>query len=176
MPARLLDGKALAQTMQAQIAAEAADFTRRHGHKPGLAAVLVGDDPASQVYVRNKRRAFEKAGMTSWLHDLPAATTQAELLALIARLNADPLVHGILVQLPLPAHIAEPAIVDAVTPLKDVDGFGPVSLGLLAAGRPRYLACTPHGIQQLLVRNNIPIAGRMSSSSAAATSSANRSR
>jgi methylenetetrahydrofolate dehydrogenase (NADP+)/methenyltetrahydrofolate cyclohydrolase len=160
MTARLLDGKQLAQTMQAEIAAGAAELVRTRGVRPGLAAVLVGDNPASQVYVRNKRRACEKAGLASWLHHLPADTSQADLLALVGRLNADPAVHGILVQLPLPKHIDEAAVVDAVTPLKDVDGFGPENLGLLTAGRPRYLACTPHGVYQLLKRNDVPLAGR----------------
>jgi methylenetetrahydrofolate dehydrogenase (NADP+)/methenyltetrahydrofolate cyclohydrolase len=159
MTARLLDGKALAATMQAEIAAEAAAFTRSHGVAPGLAAVLVGDDDASLRYVRSKRKACEKAGIASWLHHLPASTPQAELLALLARLNADPAVNGILVQLPLPPHIDEPAVVDAVSSLKDVDGFGPESLGLLAAGRPRFLACTPYGVQQLLVRNGVALGG-----------------
>jgi methylenetetrahydrofolate dehydrogenase (NADP+)/methenyltetrahydrofolate cyclohydrolase len=160
MTARLLDGKALAQTMQTEIAASVADFVQRTGIRPGLATVLVGDNPASQTYVRNKRRACEKLGMASSVHDLPASVSQGDLLALLGQLNADPAVHGILVQLPLPAHIDESAVVDAVTPLKDVDGFGPESLGLLTAGRPRYLACTPHGILQLLRRNNISLAGR----------------
>ncbi len=160
MSAKLLDGKLLAQTMQAEIATGAAELFRTHGIRPGLAAVLVGDNPASIQYVKNKRKACEKAGLGSWLHELPASTSEADLLALIARLNADPAVHGILVQLPLPPQIREPAIVDAVTPLKDVDGFGPISLGLLAAGRPRFIACTPHGIQQLLVRNGIDLAGK----------------
>ena len=159
MSATLLDGKQLAQTIQAETAVGVADFVAAHGYQPGLATVLVGTNAASQVYVRNKHRACQKVGLTSFQHELPATTTEAELLALLARLNADWLVHGILVQLPLPAHIDESAIVDAVTPLKDVDGFGPVSLGLLAAGRPRFLACTPHGVQQLLDRNNIAIAG-----------------
>ena len=159
MTALLLDGKQLAQTMQAEIAAEAAELLRTRGIQPGLAAVLVGDNPASQLYVSNKRRACEKAGIASWLHELPADTSQADLLALIARLNLDPAVHGILVQLPLPKHIHEPDIVDAVSPDKDVDGFSPHSLGLLAAGRPRFLACTPHGVLQLLLRNKIPVAG-----------------
>jgi methylenetetrahydrofolate dehydrogenase (NADP+) / methenyltetrahydrofolate cyclohydrolase len=160
MTARLLDGKALAQTMQAETAAAVADFVRRTGVQPGLATVLVGDNAASQTYVRNKRRACEKAGMVSRVHDLPATTSQAQLLSLLGQLNADAAVHGILVQLPLPSHIDESVIVDAVAPLKDVDGFGPVSLGLLTAGRPRYLACTPHGIVQLLRRNDVAIAGR----------------
>jgi methylenetetrahydrofolate dehydrogenase (NADP+)/methenyltetrahydrofolate cyclohydrolase len=159
MAAVLLDGKALAQTMQAEIAAEVAQLVQARGVRPGLAAVLVGDNPASQIYVRNKQRASEKVGIASWLHHLPASTGQAELLALIARLNADPAVHGILVQLPLPRQINEAAVVDAVSPAKDVDGFGPESLGLLAAGRPRFLACTPHGVQQLLLRNGIAVAG-----------------
>ena len=160
MTAALLDGKQLAQTMQAEIAAEVQAFVAQHGVRPGLAAVLVGDNFASQTYVRNKRRACEKVGMTSWLHELPASTSPGELLSLVNRLNQDSAVHGILMQLPLPAHISEPAVVDAVTPGKDVDGFGPVSLGLLAAGRPRFRACTPLGVQQLLVRNNIEVAGK----------------
>jgi methylenetetrahydrofolate dehydrogenase (NADP+)/methenyltetrahydrofolate cyclohydrolase len=159
MTAVLLDGKQLAQTMQAEIATQAAELLRTRGVRPGLAAVLVGDNPASQIYVSNKRRACEKVGIASSLHELPADTSQADLLALISRLNADPAIHGILVQLPLPKHINEAAIVDAVSPDKDVDGFSPLSLGLLAAGRPRFLACTPHGVLQLLVRNNIPVAG-----------------
>ncbi len=160
MTAVLLDGKQLAQAMQAEIAAEVADFVKRHNVRPGLAAVLVGDNPASRVYVRNKRKACQRVGIDSFLHELPAAATQAELLALVAQLNADRAVSGILVQLPLPKHIDEAAVVDAVSPWKDVDGFGPESLGLLAAGRPRFLACTPHGIYQLLVRNRIDVAGK----------------
>jgi methylenetetrahydrofolate dehydrogenase (NADP+)/methenyltetrahydrofolate cyclohydrolase len=160
MPPALLDGKRLAQTMQAEIAAEAEAFTRQHGVRPGLAAVLVGDNDASQRYVRNKRKACEQRGLTSWLHALPADTTQEQLLALLARLNADPAVHGILVQLPLPKQIAESVIIRAVDPLKDVDGFGPENLGLLARGEPRYVACTPLGVQMLLQRNGIDVAGK----------------
>ena len=152
----LLDGKALAQTMQAEIAAEVARLSVR----PGLATVLVGDDPASQVYVRNKRKACELAGMTSFHEPLSAATTQAELLSVVARLNDDPAVHGILVQLPLPKQIDEHTILRAVRPDKDVDGFGPESLGLLTMGTPRFLPCTPAGVQQILVRNGIPTEGR----------------
>jgi methylenetetrahydrofolate dehydrogenase (NADP+)/methenyltetrahydrofolate cyclohydrolase len=160
MTARLLDGKALAQTMQAEIAAMTAEFAQAHATKPGLAAVLVGENPASRIYVRNKRKACDKTGIASWLHQLPGATSQRELLDLINRLNADPAVHGILVQLPLPPQIDESAVLDAVTPLKDVDGFGPDNLGRLVDGRPRFVPCTPYGIQQLLVRNQIPIAGQ----------------
>jgi methylenetetrahydrofolate dehydrogenase (NADP+)/methenyltetrahydrofolate cyclohydrolase len=159
MPAALLDGKQLAQTMQAEIAMAASAFAAEHGIQPGLAAVLVGDNPASQGYVRNKRKACAKAGLASWLHELPKETSQTALLDLITQLNADPKVHGILVQLPLPRQIDEAATVQAVLPLKDVDGFGPENLGLLTAGYPRYLPCTPHGIQQLLVRNGVAIEG-----------------
>jgi methylenetetrahydrofolate dehydrogenase (NADP+)/methenyltetrahydrofolate cyclohydrolase len=159
MPAAILDGKQLAQKMQAETAAAVASFVAEHGMRPGLAAVLVGDNPASKIYVRNKRKACEQAGIASWLHELPAETSQGELLELIARLNIDRAVHGILVQLPLPKQIDEDTIVKAVSPFKDIDGFGPENLGLLTAGNPRYLPCTPHGIQQLLVHNGIPIEG-----------------
>lgn len=156
----ILDGKTLALTMQKEIATDVEALTARTGVRPGLAAVLVGDNPASKVYVRNKRKACENVGMQSWLHELPANATQKDLLELIARLNADPKVHGILVQLPLPAQIEEMAVIRAVSPLKDVDGFGPESLGLLTAGQPRFMACTPLGVQQILVRYNIPVAGQ----------------
>jgi len=159
MPAALLDGKALAQTMRAEISARAGEFARLHGRKPGLAAVLVGDNPASEVYVRNKRKACRDVGLESWLHRLPQTTIQSELLDLVVRLNTDPAVHGILVQLPLPKQISEDAVVRAVSPAKDVDGFGPENLGLLAAGHARYLPCTPLGIQQLLVRNGVNLDG-----------------
>src|SRR5437879_10243011 len=128
----LLDGKQLAQTMQAELTGAVAEFSQATGKRPGLAAVLVGTDPASQIYVRNKRKACQKVGIDSWLHELPATTTQAELLDLIDRLNADPAVSGILVQLPLPKQIDEATVIKAVSPRKDVDGFGPESLGLLA--------------------------------------------
>jgi methylenetetrahydrofolate dehydrogenase (NADP+) / methenyltetrahydrofolate cyclohydrolase len=158
--AAILDGKQLAQTMQKEIAADAATFLAKHGMRPGLAAVLVGDNPASRIYVRNKRKACEQAGLESWLHELPADTTQRQLLELITRLNDDKRVNGILVQLPLPKQIDEAAIIAAVSPLKDVDGFGPENLGLLVAGQPRFQPCTPLGVQQLLVRNNVSIDGR----------------
>jgi len=158
--ARIIDGNKLSEAMRAEIATRAKQLREQTGVVPGLAAVLVGDDPASQVYVRNKRRACEKAGLISSLHQLPANTSELALLELISRLNDDPAIHGILVQLPLPKQISEQAIVDAVHPAKDVDGFGPVSLGLLAAGRPRFLPCTPHGVQQMLLRSEIPIEGQ----------------
>src|SRR6516165_8752694 len=159
MPAILLDGKQLAQTMRAEIAAEIADFVRTNDRKPGLAAVLVGDDPGSHKYVRNKRKACQEVGVESWLHALPADTSESQLLQLLARLDFDPEVNGILVQLPLPKQIREEVIVRSVSPLKDVDGFGPENLGLLASGHPRFLPCTPHGVQQLLVRNGICVEG-----------------
>ncbi len=159
MPAALLDGKRLAQVIRQELTAEVENLVRERGVRPGLAAILVGDNPASQIYVRNKRKACADIGMESWLHELPKETTQADLLSRIARLNADPAVHGILVQLPLPRQIDESAVIRAVAPLKDVDGFGPENTGLLATGNPRYLPCTPYGVQQLLVRNGIEVEG-----------------
>jgi methylenetetrahydrofolate dehydrogenase (NADP+)/methenyltetrahydrofolate cyclohydrolase len=160
MPAQILDGAALAQQMRTELAAEVAAFAGATGVKPTLAAVLVGDDAASQVYVRNKRRDCEEVGMTSRLHRLGAGTTQAELLALVDQLNRDPGVHGILVQLPLPAQIDERAVLEAVHPHKDVDCFHPENVGRIVQGRPRFLPCTPGGVQQLLIRNAVPIAGQ----------------
>jgi methylenetetrahydrofolate dehydrogenase (NADP+)/methenyltetrahydrofolate cyclohydrolase len=145
--------------MQTEIAAQVAERVAAGRSRPGLATVLVGDDPASHQYVRSKRRACELVGITSVHHELPATLSQAELLKLVDRLNADPAVHGILVQLPLPKQIDESAVIRAITPLKDVDAFHPETVGLLTAGHPRFLPCTPHGIQQLLVRNNVRIDG-----------------
>jgi methylenetetrahydrofolate dehydrogenase (NADP+)/methenyltetrahydrofolate cyclohydrolase len=121
---------------------------------------LVGDNPASEVYVRNKRKACEEAGMASWLHRLPAAATQQQLIDLIDRLNHDAAVSGILVQLPLPKQMDEAAVIRAVSPAKDVDCFHPENVGLLAAGHPRFLPCTPFGVQQMLVRSGIPTGGK----------------
>lgn len=160
MSAQVIDGKQLATTIDEETAAQVATFTHTTGITPCLAAVLVGEDPASQVYVRNKRKACEKVGLTSQLHRLPATTSEDELLTLIARLNAAAAVHGILVQLPLPRQIREARILDAVHPLKDVDCFHPENVGRLSQGRPRFLPCTPHGVQQILHRSGIPAAGR----------------
>jgi methylenetetrahydrofolate dehydrogenase (NADP+) / methenyltetrahydrofolate cyclohydrolase len=163
MTARILDGKALATKLQADIASRVAEFKSATNVTPCLAAVLVGDDPASEVYVRNKQRGCERVGMTSQLHRLPASTTESELLALINQLNNSPAnnpVHGILVQLPLPKQINETKILDAVQPLKDVDAFHPENVGRIVQGRPRFLPCTPHGIQQLLVHDHIETAGK----------------
>ena len=159
MSATLIDGKALANEIRGEIAAEVSKFTQATGVKPCLAAVLVGEDPASQVYVRNKQKACNENGLTSRLNRLPDSTTTDELLALIDRLNTDPDVHGILVQLPLPKGVDASRVLDAVTPLKDVDAFHPENVGLIVQGRPRFLPCTPHGIQQILIRRKIPTAG-----------------
>ncbi len=160
MPALILDGKKLATEIEAELAEEVADFVQNNGHAPCLAAVLVGDDPASGIYVKNKRIACERVGIESQLHRLPAATTEEELLELIAQLNSDDEVSGILVQLPLPPEIREQKVLDAVHPLKDVDCFHPENVGLLVQGRPRYLPCTPHGCVQILHRYGIAAAGK----------------
>jgi methylenetetrahydrofolate dehydrogenase (NADP+)/methenyltetrahydrofolate cyclohydrolase len=156
----LLDGKKLAETMQAEVAATVAKRTAAGKRPPGLATVLIGENPASQVYVRNKRKTCDRLGMVSVHHDLLVTTTQGELLDVISRLNGDPTIHGILVQLPLPKGIDEGVIIQAIDPLKDVDAFHPENLGLLTAGFPRFLPCTPHGVQQLLVRNGIDPSGQ----------------
>jgi len=158
--ARILDGKSIAAEIRLEIAADVAAFTRQHHVTPCLAAVLVGEDPASEVYVRNKQRACEKAGIESQLHRMPAETTEAELLARVTQLNQDEGVHGILVQLPLPKQIRETQILDAVHPLKDVDAFHAENVGLVVQGRPRFLPCTPHGVMQILHRSEIPVAGK----------------
>lgn len=160
MTATILDGKALAAEIRAEISQQVAEFTAATGVVPCLAAVLVGDDPASQVYVRNKRQACERSGLTSQLHQLPATCSARELASLIHQLNVDPAVHGILVQLPLPEGIEPSPILDAIRPVKDVDAFHPENVGLIVQGRPRFLPCTPQGIQQLLIRHNIAISGR----------------
>jgi methylenetetrahydrofolate dehydrogenase (NADP+)/methenyltetrahydrofolate cyclohydrolase len=160
MPAQLLDGKTLARTIQAEIAVEVAEFIENNGVVPCLATVLVGADPASEVYVRNKRQACERVGMESRHFPLPAETSEEELLDLVHKLNRDDDVHGILVQLPLPKQISEQRVLLAVSAAKDVDCFHPENVGLLVQGRPRFLPCTPHGVQQLLLRNGIDTAGK----------------
>jgi len=158
--ARVLDGKSIANEIQAELAEEVIGFIQESGIIPCLAAVLVGEDAASQVYVRTKQRACQKVGIESKLHQLPAGTTQDELLELIGRLNKDHTVHGLLVQLPLPSDISTSRVLDAVHPLKDVDAFHPENVGRISQGRPRFLPCTPHGIQQLLSRSDLPVAGK----------------
>lgn len=159
MPAQILDGKALAATIRAQIAEAVARHSAATGQVPGLAVVLVGDDPASRVYVRNKQKACEAAGMAGRLIRLPADVAEAELLATIDALNADPATHGILVQLPLPSQISDRRVIERIAPAKDVDGFHPENAGLLAIGRPRFVPCTPLGIRELLVAGGIETGG-----------------
>jgi len=156
----ILDGKALATNLEAELAEQVADFLENNAHVPCLAAVLVGDDPASAIYVKNKRSACERVGIESQMHRLASSTTEEELLELIASLNNDDEVNGILVQLPLPTQIREQRVLDAVHPLKDVDCFHAENVGLMVQGRPRYLPCTPHGCLQILHRYDQPVAGK----------------
>jgi methylenetetrahydrofolate dehydrogenase (NADP+)/methenyltetrahydrofolate cyclohydrolase len=160
MSATILDGKQLAQQIRSELAEEVVEFIQNNGVVPCLAAVLVGDEPASEVYVRNKRKACESVGIESQLHRLAAETSTDELLRLVAKLNKDDEVHGILVQLPLPKQIDASRVLLAVSPAKDVDAFHPENVGRLVQGRPRFLPCTPYGVQQLLVQNQIELAGR----------------
>jgi len=148
--AKIIDGKAFAETLRARVARQAAVLKTQHGLVPGLAAVLVGSDPASEVYVRSKGKATREAGMNSFEHRLPANTDEAALLDLVRILNADPAVHGILVQLPLPKQIREAAVIDAIEPAKDVDGFHVVNAGKLATGGDGMVPCTPLGCFMLL--------------------------
>jgi methylenetetrahydrofolate dehydrogenase (NADP+)/methenyltetrahydrofolate cyclohydrolase len=157
--AKLIDGAAIALQVRKEVAAEAAALAAR-GVVPGLATVLVGDDPASGVYVRAKMRACEEAGMRSFTHRLAASTTEAELLALVDQLNTDERVHGILVQMPVPAHIDASAVIRRIRPDKDVDGFHPVNVGKLLIGEPDgFVSCTPAGVIELLVRSGIETRG-----------------
>jgi len=159
MPAQILDGKALAASMRIDLK-QRVDALVRRGVRPGLAVILAGDDPASKVYVRNKTRACEEVGVRSQQIDYPAAVTQEELMGRISKLNADPAVHGILVQLPLPRHIDAARALAAVAPGKDVDGFHESNLGALLAGKPRVVPCTPAGVMRLLEHAGVPLAGR----------------
>jgi methylenetetrahydrofolate dehydrogenase (NADP+)/methenyltetrahydrofolate cyclohydrolase len=158
MTATIIDGKAIAAEIRAEVATDTKVLTDR-GVTPGLATVVVGDDPASRIYVASKRKACAEAGIASWDHDLDASTPQAELLDLLGRLAADDRVHGILVQLPLPGHIDEELVLDAVPPHKDADGFHPYNLGRLLAGNPVVAPATPAGIQELLLRTGVETTG-----------------
>ena len=166
MTAMILDGKATGEAIRKEIAADVKRLVESGGPTPCLVAVLVGDDPASQVYVRNKHRACQQAGIAGDVRRLPANTSQAELLAVVDSLNRDPVVHGILVQLPLPVsdnpalRIDTRAVLDAIDPAKDVDSFSPVNVGLLMQGRPRFLPCTPRGIIELLCRYELKTSGK----------------
>lgn len=151
MNARVIDGKATAQNLRELVAAEVERLVAQHNLQPGLAVVLVGEDPASQVYVRNKGRQTLEAGMRSFEHKLPASTSEVEILDLVEQLNSDPLVHGILVQLPLPDHVDEQRVINAIDPAKDVDGFHPMNTGALSNGDPRAMVpCTPLGCLMML--------------------------
>lgn len=160
MAAKLLDGKALASTMREEIRCRVTALKERTGVTPGLGVILVGDDPASHSYVTAKERALAEAGMASVDIRLPATTTQEELLATVARLNADPKVHGILVQLPLPKGLDTDAIIRAIAPEKDVDGFTPENVGRMVLGEACFLPCTPHGVLQMLMRAGVETVGR----------------
>ncbi|OEJ64039.1 bifunctional methylenetetrahydrofolate dehydrogenase/methenyltetrahydrofolate cyclohydrolase FolD [Magnetovibrio blakemorei] len=148
--AQLIDGKAFAAKLRERVSAEVAKLKARHGVTPGLAVVLVGEDPASQVYVRNKGEQTVECGMNSFEHKLPADTPEADVLALVERLNGDDSVHGILVQLPLPSHISEPKVINTINPAKDVDGFHVINSGLLATGQQAMVPCTPSGCMMLI--------------------------
>ena len=167
MTAKILDGKALAETIRGEVATGVAEMQQNHGITPGLAAILVGDDPASAIYVRNKRRACDEVGMVSDTLLLPADSTNEQVLECVQRLNDDPRFHGILVQLPLPPQVDERLIMESLDPGKDVDGLHPFNVGKLAQGRADFVPGTPAGIQQILLRNghdpagaNVVICGR----------------
>jgi methylenetetrahydrofolate dehydrogenase (NADP+)/methenyltetrahydrofolate cyclohydrolase len=159
MTAQLIKGAEVAAQIREELKKEIADLKAKHNVVPGLVTVLVGADPASQVYVGAKEKTSKELGIYSERYDLPADTSQADLLKLIAKLNKDPKINGILVQLPLPKGLNEEEVLYAIDPKKDVDGFHPVNVGKLMIGEPDYLPCTPAGIQQLLIRSGTPIEG-----------------
>lgn len=159
MPAKLIDGKEIAGVIQKELRERIAALDKQ-GIKPGLAVVLVGEDPASRIYVGMKEKDCTQLGIYSDPHHIPAETTQKELLGLVDRLNADSRIHGILVQLPLPGHIDEKTVIEAISPDKDVDGFHPVNLGRLVIGMPCFRPCTPAGVQELLLRSGVELSGK----------------
>ena len=156
----IIDGKAISATIRGEIAEKVKELKAEKGIVPGLAVIIVGEDPASKVYVRNKHRACEEVGFASFGYELPAETTEEELLALVDKLNRDDAVHGILVQLPLPRHLDEEKILLAIDPTKDVDAFHPYNVGKIMIGNYDFLPCTPAGVMELLRRSNIEIAGK----------------
>jgi len=158
--ATIIDGKAISAQIRAEIKEESARFEAQTGVKPGLAVIIVGSDPASCVYVRNKRRACDEVGFYSEAYELPESTTQQELNELVDRLNADPKIHGILCQLPLPRHLDENEIILRIDPRKDVDAFHPVNVGKIMIGDYDFLPCTPAGVMALLERSGVEIAGK----------------
>jgi methylenetetrahydrofolate dehydrogenase (NADP+)/methenyltetrahydrofolate cyclohydrolase len=157
---RILDGKHTARQIRAEVAEGCAALLQQHGIVPGLTVVLVGENPASKIYVRNKEKASRKAGMNSRVESMNATASEEEVLRTVERLNADPSVHGILVQLPLPDGIDEHRVIEAIDPVKDVDGFHPENAGRLLTGLPGFVPCTPAGIIELLKRHEIPMKGR----------------
>jgi methylenetetrahydrofolate dehydrogenase (NADP+) / methenyltetrahydrofolate cyclohydrolase len=159
MQTRIIDGAGLARALRTALTARAAGLAERQ-LKPGLAVVLVGDDPASHIYVRNKTKACDEAGIASFQHRLPASASQQELLQLISDLNRATHVHGILVQLPLPRHISTDAVIHSIAPEKDVDGFHPENVGRLVIGNPRFVPCTPAGVMRLLEDAGVALAGK----------------
>ncbi len=159
MPAEIISGTEIAKEIREELKQEIAELKEKHNLVPGLVTVLGGEDPGSQVYVGQKEKTSQALGIYSERYDLPADTTQEDLLALIDKLNKNPKIHGILVQLPLPKHLNETEVLYAIDPKKDVDGFHPVNVGKLMIGEPDYLPCTPHGIQQLLIRSGVKIEG-----------------
>ena len=160
MAARIIDGKALAQQVREGLAKESAAVLAKTGMKPGLATILVGDDPASHLYVKSKQKACDAAGIYIDDSKLPANTTQADLLTLISQKNADPKIHGILVQLPLPKHIDSKVVLDAVSAQKDADGFHPYNFGRLVEGSPIFEACTPKGVIKMIESTGVSIEGK----------------
>ena len=158
--ANIIDGKAISATIRSEIKEEVIVFEKEHGFRPGLAVIIVGEDPASQVYVRNKRRACEEVGFYSEAYELPATTTQEELNALVDKLNANDNIHGILCQLPLPKHLDENEVILRIDPKKDVDAFHPVNVGRIMIGDYSFLPCTPAGVMALLERSGIEISGK----------------
>ncbi|HAI87483.1 MAG TPA: bifunctional methylenetetrahydrofolate dehydrogenase/methenyltetrahydrofolate cyclohydrolase FolD [Firmicutes bacterium] len=160
MPATIIDGKAVAASIRQDAAAKAARFKEEYGREPGLAVVIVGDNPASRVYVNSKKKACAQCGIYSEEHALPADVTEGETLDLVRRLNGDPNIDGVLVQLPLPEHISEDKIIETIAPSKDVDGFHPINVGNLVVGKPALRPCTPAGIMELIHRTGIALKGK----------------
>jgi methylenetetrahydrofolate dehydrogenase (NADP+)/methenyltetrahydrofolate cyclohydrolase len=158
--AELIDGRRISAEIRSEVAEGAAEMKAKHDVVPGLAVVLVGDDPASVVYVRNKQRAATEVGMLAQDYSLPADVSQEDLLAHVERLGGDERVHGLLVQLPLPPHLSQAAVIEAINPNKDVDGLHPFNVGLLVAGRHRFIPATPAGIQQMILRSGYDLEGK----------------
>lgn len=156
----IIDGKLISAAARADIAKRSAEFEAKYNIKPGLAVVIVGDDPASRVYVRNKKKACGEVGFYSEVHELPESTTMDELLNKLAEINSNPAIHGILVQLPLPKHLNENAIIDAIPPEKDVDAFHPINTGKIMIGNYSFLPCTPAGVMKMLEYENISVEGK----------------